>query len=106
MRATRFCVSLFVLSMVVTAPIGGARSVPFKGTWTGETVSADMGRLPYRLSGETAHGLIQWQTVTGAGKITPTIGADQKQGRGINGSVILRRTRYNRGQIFTTESPP
>jgi hypothetical protein len=45
MRVTRFVLSLFVLSMVLTAPIG-ARSVPFKGSWSGVTVSADLSTLP------------------------------------------------------------
>jgi hypothetical protein len=32
--------------MMVTAPIGGANSVPFKGSWSGVTVSADLSTPP------------------------------------------------------------
>jgi len=42
MRVTRLVLSLLVLSIVLTAPISGANSVPFKGSWTGVTVSADL----------------------------------------------------------------
>ena len=45
MRATRLLPSLFVLSML-TAPISGANSVPFKGSWSGVTVSADPTNFP------------------------------------------------------------
>ena len=45
MRATRLVFSLIVLSVVVTVPIG-AKSVPFKGSWTGVTVSADPTNFP------------------------------------------------------------
>jgi hypothetical protein len=46
MRATRLLLALLVLSLVVTAPISGANSVPFKGSWSGVTVSADLTNLP------------------------------------------------------------
>ncbi len=45
MRATRFVFCLLVLSMVVTFPIG-AKSVPFKGSRSGVTVSADPTNFP------------------------------------------------------------
>ena len=45
MRATRFVFSLLAISMVVTTPIG-AESVPFEGSWSGVTVSADLSGLP------------------------------------------------------------
>jgi hypothetical protein len=45
MRATRFVLSFLVLSIAVTAPIG-AKSVPFKGSWSGVTVSADLTNFP------------------------------------------------------------
>jgi hypothetical protein len=45
MRVTRFVLSLLVLSMVLTAPIG-ARNIPFKGSWSGVTVSADLSLFP------------------------------------------------------------
>jgi hypothetical protein len=45
MRATSFVLSLLVLSMLFTAPIG-AKSVPFKGSWSGVTVSADPTNFP------------------------------------------------------------
>ena len=45
MRAARFVFSLLMLSIVVTTPIG-ARSVPFKGSWSGVTVSADPTDFP------------------------------------------------------------
>lgn len=46
MRALRLVLALLVLSMVVTAPISGANSVPFKGSWSGVTVSADLSNFP------------------------------------------------------------
>ena len=46
MRATRFALALLVFSTMVTAPIAGANSVPFKGSWTGVTVSADPTNFP------------------------------------------------------------
>jgi hypothetical protein len=46
MRALRLALALLVLSMVVTAPISGANNVPFKGSWSGVTVSADLTNLP------------------------------------------------------------
>jgi len=45
MRASRFVLSLFVLSMIA-APMSAARAVPFKGSWTGVTVSADPANFP------------------------------------------------------------
>ena len=45
MRVPRLLLSLLVLSMIVTVPIG-ANSVPFKGSWTGVTVSADPTNFP------------------------------------------------------------
>jgi hypothetical protein len=46
MRSPRVFFSLLVMSMVLTAPIAGAKSVPFKGSWTGVTVSADPSNFP------------------------------------------------------------
>ena len=46
MRVPRFIFSLFVLAPVLTAPLGGAHSVPFKGSWSGVTVSADPTNFP------------------------------------------------------------
>jgi hypothetical protein len=37
--------SLFVFSLALTAPVAG-RPVPFKGAWTGVTVSADLTNFP------------------------------------------------------------
>ena len=45
MRATRFVFCLLMLPMMVTVPIG-AKSVPFKGSWSGVTVSADPTNFP------------------------------------------------------------
>ena len=45
MRAIRLVLSLLVLSMVLTVPIG-AGSVPFRGSWSGVTVSADLSSFP------------------------------------------------------------
>lgn len=45
MRVTRLVLSVLVLSMVLTAPVG-ARSVPFKGSWSGVTVSGDLTNFP------------------------------------------------------------
>ena len=45
MRATRLVFFLLVIAMVLTAPIG-ANSVPFKGSWSGVTVSADLSGFP------------------------------------------------------------
>jgi hypothetical protein len=42
---SKLVLSLVVLSMMLTAPIG-ARSVPFKGSWSGLTVSADPTNFP------------------------------------------------------------
>lgn len=46
MRARSFLLSLFVLSLVISAPISGAKNVPFKGSWSGLTVSADLSTFP------------------------------------------------------------
>jgi hypothetical protein len=46
MRIPRLVLSLLVLSMMLTAPISGADSVPFKGSWSGVTVSADPTNFP------------------------------------------------------------
>jgi len=46
MRATRLILSLLVLAMVTTAPVLEANTVPFKGTWSGVTVSADPANFP------------------------------------------------------------
>jgi hypothetical protein len=45
MRAFRLVVSLFVLSLIA-APMSAATAVPFKGTWSGVTVSADPTNFP------------------------------------------------------------
>jgi len=46
MRAPRLILSLFVLSIVFTVPLSGAKSVPFKGRWSGVTVAADLTNFP------------------------------------------------------------
>ena len=46
MRATRVWLSLMVLSLVMAAPINGAKSVPLKGSWSGLTMSADPANFP------------------------------------------------------------
>ena len=46
MRVIRLVLSLLMLSIVLTAPISAANGVPFKGSWTGVTVSADLSNLP------------------------------------------------------------
>ena len=46
MRASRLIFSLLVISMVSTTAMGGAVSVPFKGSWSGETISADFANFP------------------------------------------------------------
>ena len=46
MRVPRLALSLFVLSMMLTAPMSGANAVPFKGSWSGVTVSADPTHFP------------------------------------------------------------
>jgi hypothetical protein len=46
MRAARVLFSLLVMSMVLTVPVIGAKSVPFKGSWTGLTMSADPANFP------------------------------------------------------------
>ena len=35
-----------VLSLIIAAPLGGANAVPFKGSWNGETVAADLSNFP------------------------------------------------------------
>jgi hypothetical protein len=46
MRIPRLVLSLLVFSMMLTAPISGANSVPLKGSWSGVTVSADPTNFP------------------------------------------------------------
>lgn len=46
MRIPPFAFSLLIVSIVATAPISGANSVPFKGSWSGETVFADDRNFP------------------------------------------------------------
>lgn len=46
MRATRLMFFLLALSMVFAAPLAGAGNVPFKGSWSGVTVSADPAGFP------------------------------------------------------------
>lgn len=46
MRVARLVLSLLVLAPVLTAPLNGANSVPFKGSWSGVTVSADPTNFP------------------------------------------------------------
>src|SRR5688500_17529138 len=46
MRVPRLVLSLLVLSMMLTAPISGANSVPFNGSGSGVTVSADRTHAP------------------------------------------------------------
>lgn len=46
MRASRLILSLIVISMVSATTIRGASSVPFKGAWSGKTVSADFTDFP------------------------------------------------------------
>ena len=46
MRVPRFIFSLFVLAPALAATLGGAHSVPFKGSWSGVTVSADLSNFP------------------------------------------------------------
>jgi hypothetical protein len=43
---SKLILPLVIFSMMVTAPIGGANSVPFKGSWSGVTVSADLTNFP------------------------------------------------------------
>ena len=45
MRAP-FVLSLVVVSLAASTPIGGAESVPLKGSWSGVTVSADPTNFP------------------------------------------------------------
>src|SRR5688500_9656402 len=46
MPAPRLLLSLLTLSALITAPVSGANSVPFKGSWSGVTVSADPTNFP------------------------------------------------------------
>lgn len=46
MHAARFVFSLVVISIVITSPMSGANSVPFKGSWNGVTVAADLSTFP------------------------------------------------------------
>ena len=46
MRVTRLLFSLIVLSSITTAPMLGAGRVPFKGSWSGVTLSADLSTFP------------------------------------------------------------
>ena len=46
MRAAPFALTVLVISIAATAPISGANSVPFKGSWSGVTVSADLATFP------------------------------------------------------------
>lgn len=45
MRAIRLATAVFVMAMATT-PIGGAASVPFKGSWSGVTTSATFENFP------------------------------------------------------------
>jgi hypothetical protein len=46
MRAALFALALIVVSLAATAPISGINRVPFKGSWSGVTVSADPSTFP------------------------------------------------------------
>lgn len=46
MRAFRFVLSLAILAITAAAPISAAQAVPFKGSWSGVTVSADPTNFP------------------------------------------------------------
>jgi hypothetical protein len=46
MRVSRLLFFLLIISMWYTTPIGGAKRVPLKGSWSGETVSADFSNFP------------------------------------------------------------
>ena len=46
MRESRLVLSLLVISMVSATATGAAESVPFKGSWSGVTVSADFTNFP------------------------------------------------------------
>lgn len=46
MLKTPSAVRIFVFSMLATAPLSGADAVPFKGSWSGVTVSADPTNFP------------------------------------------------------------
>lgn len=46
MREARCVLAVVVLALIAAAPMTGAESVPFKGSWTGQTVSADGTNFP------------------------------------------------------------
>ena len=46
MRVTRVALAVLMLSLIATLPIGAAKNVPFKGSWSGVTVSADPTGFP------------------------------------------------------------
>ena len=46
MRPFAFVLSLIVFSLTPAAPLSAVRAVPFKGTWSGVTVSADPTNFP------------------------------------------------------------
>lgn len=46
MRVTRLALPMIVLLTAVTMPVGGAGRIPFKGSWSGVTVSADPSNFP------------------------------------------------------------
>lgn len=46
MRTFRFALSLLVFSLIAAAPMRAADAVPFKGSWSGVTVSADPTNFP------------------------------------------------------------
>ena len=46
MRSVSLFLSLLVISMVSTAPTLEAKPVPFKGSWSGVTMSADPVNFP------------------------------------------------------------
>jgi len=46
MRVPPLALTLLIVSAVATAPISGANSVPFKGSWSGVTVAADLSTFP------------------------------------------------------------
>lgn len=46
MRASRLFLPVLVLSMIAMAAVDGTNSVPFKGSWSGVTVSADPTNFP------------------------------------------------------------
>ena len=46
MRAPRYVLSLLMFSIIAAAPMSAANARPFKGTWSGETISADPSNFP------------------------------------------------------------